>query len=376
MRYKKLGNTNEDISAIGLGTTGVGAYGNFRLATVKERIRLIRHALDLGINYIDTAELYGGGLAEEVVGIALKGIRDQTFVASKFNPTTQGRTGVFQSIEGSLKRLRTDVIDLYQIHWPNPFIPLAEIIEAMAAAVERGMIRHIGVSNFSLKEFREAQHLLGTRSIVSNQLEHNFVERSPREKFLPYCEREDVTLIAYSPLNQGRLVGDENQRELVGRLADKYGRTMSEIVLRWVIERTPTIAVVRTGNRSRLEQNARATDFDFESDDVRLMDDCQVQPEFVALQSIRFNGYRTRFYECVDEALKNRMDFIPSPATLARIMEEGGMVRPIRLTPTTDATGRFKYDFDDYDIKDQVKKYWAWVINHGPDSQIPAFICN
>jgi len=376
MIYKKLGNKQVEIPAIGQGTTGAGSYSNFNPETVKKRIQVLSHGIDLGMAYLDTAELYGGGLGEEIVGEVIKGRRDKIFVASKFNPKTNVFDSVVNSVEGSLKRMRTNYIDLYQIHWPNPLIPISETMKALSILVDQGKIRYIGVSNFSLEEFREAQSSLTKETIVSNQVEYNLLDRSVENYFLPFCEKNGVTLIAYSSLNQGRFLLGEKQKEVLNNLSMKYSRTIPQIILRWLISHKPVIAISQSKSISHTKENALSTEFDLEEEDILEINGVYKQPYIeVPSNRIRLNvSENVPIYMSMKEALDNHLDLIPSPLVLSKIMLKRKHMKPIRLVPTKDASSKYDYDIDDYDIRDNVKKYWAWIIAYGNEANIPSII--
>ncbi len=375
MIYKYIGNTGVKIPAIAQGTTGIGSYGRFNPDTVKERITVLKNGIDLGLTFLDTAELYGGGFVEEIVGEVITGIRDKIFLATKFNPKEHEAGSVFNSIENSLRRLKTDYIDLYQIHWPNPKIPIDEIMKALFKLTEMGKIRFVGVSNFSLGDFKSAQAFFNGK-IVSNQVEYNLLDRSVENDFLPYCISQKVTLLAYSPLNQGRLFFDDVQEAVLVSMAKKYNKSVAQIVLRWLIEHVPVVAVTKTKNIDHLKENAASAEFDLETEDlVRITNFSSTNFIEVPTDKIRLCAINGRpVYTTIAEAKENRLDLIPSPINLAEMFKQGDFVRPIRLKPTKDATGKFLYDIDNYDTMDHVKKYWAWIIAFGNDKPIPAFI--
>ena len=376
MIYKQLGNTQIEIPAIGQGTTGIGSYQNFNPEDVKKRIQVLKYGIDLGMAYLDTADLYGGGFSEETVGEVIKGIRHKVFLASKFNPGTSVFDSVINSIEGSLKRLGTDYIDLYQIHWPNPLIAISEIMEALSILVGQGKIRYIGVSNFSLEEFKEAQASLPKETIVSNQVEYNLLDRSVENDFLPFCETNGVTLIAYSTFNQGMFLLGEKLKEVLNRLSVKYYRTIPQIILRWLISHKPVIAVTKSGSISHTKENALSTEFDLEEEDIRDINGvCEQLHMEVPTNRIRLNVSESRpVYMIMKEALANHLDLIPSPLVLSKIIQKRKRMKPIRLVPTKDTSGEYDYDIDSYDTWDNVKKYWAWIIAYGDEIKIPAII--
>src|SRR5437899_10060301 len=152
--------------------------------------------IDRGVSLVDTAELYG---SEEVVGMAMKNLRGRVFIATKTNHWRYD--DVLKSAEASLMRLGCDLIDLYQLHWPNAAVPIAETMAAMEALVEDGKVRFIGVSNFTISEMQQAQRALRSQKIVSNQVRYSLVDRTIERDLLPYCQRNHVTVIAYSPLS-------------------------------------------------------------------------------------------------------------------------------------------------------------------------------
>ncbi len=164
-----------------------------------ESIEALTLGLELGMTLVDTAEMYGAGHSEEVVSKALEDWRKPVFVASKVSPSHFGYDDLLRSARKSLERLRVKQMDLYQLHWPNPRTPITETMRAMEKLVQDGMVRHIGVSNFSIAQMRDAQAALSREEIASNQVEYSLVDRSVEEEILPYCQREKLTLIAYEP---------------------------------------------------------------------------------------------------------------------------------------------------------------------------------
>ena len=189
MNTQELGNTGERIPDVGLGTwayTGGSAP--------------LRRGVELGAFLIDTAEAYR---TEDAVGDAMEGIRADVFVATKVSPSHFRRRDVLRAADESLRRLRCGVIDLYQLHWPNPRIPIAETMGAVQELVDAGKVRHVGVSNFSVAEMEEARAALPNAPIVSNQVEYSLTDRSIEAETLPYCQANGITVIAYSPLARG-----------------------------------------------------------------------------------------------------------------------------------------------------------------------------
>src|SRR5690349_17003360 len=206
MRYVQIGDMK--LSAIGLGCWQFGsrewAYGSDYAASTAGDI--VHRALDLGINLIDTAEIYGFGKSEKIVGRALSERRDEAFVASKLLPVVPPIGGNFIESRGraSAKRLGIDTIDLYQVHWPNPIVPPSTLADGLRRLQDDGVVRHLGVSNYSRGQWENLEHHTA-RTIVANQVQYSLAARKPERELVPYAQHDDKLIIAYSPLAQGLL---------------------------------------------------------------------------------------------------------------------------------------------------------------------------
>jgi diketogulonate reductase-like aldo/keto reductase len=205
LEFRDLGKTGEKIPVLGLGTWEIGGRMTGDSSRDDEAIEALRLGLDLGMTLIDTAEMYGGGHSEEVVARVLKGWDKPVYLASKVSPSHFGYDDVLRCARKSLERLKVKRMDLYQLHWPNSRVPITETMRAMEKLVKEGGTRHIGVSNFSVEQMVEAQAALSKEKIVSNQVEYSLVDRSIEKDLLPYCQKEGITVIAYSPLGQGKI---------------------------------------------------------------------------------------------------------------------------------------------------------------------------
>ncbi len=224
MDLKTLGKSAVKVPAIGMGTWGIGGNVSSDNTSDAENVQAIRKGIQLGMYLIDTAEVYAGGHSEEVVGEAMKPLsREQVFIVSKVWQNHLHYADVINAAEGSLKRLKTDYLDLYLVHWPNPSVPLRETMRAMEELVERKLTRFIGVSNFDTELMEEARGYLSKNDIVVNQVEYNLLDRSIERDVLPYCIKEHILVMAYSPLARGRLSKDKFLQEIGAR----YGKTAS-----------------------------------------------------------------------------------------------------------------------------------------------------
>jgi diketogulonate reductase-like aldo/keto reductase len=263
MEHRTLGKTNEKVPLIGMGTWAMGnrPSGSER----SNEIEALRRGTDLGMSLIDTAEMYGYGKCERLVAEAIRDRRDDVFVATKISPDHFHYDDVLESCEASLQRLSVKSIDLYQLHWPNPRIPIKETMRAMEQLVSLGKIRYIGVSNFSIEQTMEAQESLSKNEVVSNQVRYSITSRSIEHSLLPYLERENITVIAYSPLDTGRLPQSRIPKEML----DKYGMTAAQVMLSWVVQKERIIAIPKAAQIKHVEENAETSDVRLSNDDYK-----------------------------------------------------------------------------------------------------------
>lgn len=265
MDLKELGRTDIRVPSLGMGTWGMGGYLSTDYTYDREAIRALRRGIELGIYLIDTAEMYGAGHTEEIVGKAIKPfLREQVFIVSKVLPENLHYTDVIGAAQRSLKRLQTDYIDLYLIHSPNPQIPLRETIEAMEDLVERGLVRFIGVSNFDAREMEKAMSCLSKNEIVANQVEYSLLKRSIECDLLPYCAKQRITVMAYTPLAEGRLAKSKFLREI----GKKYVKTAAQVALNWLITKEDVIAIPKAIIMDHLEENAGAMGWRLSEEDI------------------------------------------------------------------------------------------------------------
>jgi len=238
--------SGERVPALGQGTWYMGENKAHRA----EEIATLRIGLDLGITLIDTAEMYGEGKAEELVGEAISGRRDEVFLVSKVYPHNATRKGAVAACERSLKRLRTDRIDLYLLHWRGG-VPFAETIEAFVTLQKAGKIRHYGVSNLDLEDMQELCSLPGGRGVATDQLLYNLTRRGIEWDLLPWLRKRRVPVMAYSPIGQARLLLNQKLCDF----ARHHGMTPAQAALAWLLANDDVIAIPKTGKRKRLKEN-------------------------------------------------------------------------------------------------------------------------
>ena len=260
MNLKELGKTGVRLPEIGLGTW-----------QYRGGVEPIRKAIFLGSSLVDTAESY---CTEEIVGEAVKQLRNRVFIATKVSPRHFRRPDVLMAADKSLERLRTDYIDLYQLHWPNCTVPIEETMGAMEELVERGKIRFIGVSNFSVSQLRKAQVALSKYRVASNQVCYSLVDRSVEVSLLRYCAENKITVIAYSPLGHGiNYIKEKDPRAILSKVAGLAGKTEAQIALNWCISRENVIAIPKASSVDHVVQNCDASGWRLSPEQKRILEE-------------------------------------------------------------------------------------------------------
>jgi aryl-alcohol dehydrogenase-like predicted oxidoreductase len=311
MRTRKLGGTGLDLSVIGLGTFAIGggdwAYG-WGPQDDRESIAAILRALDRGINWIDTAPVYGCGHSEEIVGKAIKGLSSKPIIATKCGILCDkdrdiffhlSRESIRAEVEASLRRLNIDVIDLYQIHWPNPDRDIEEAWDTIAELVKEGKVRYAGVSNFNIEQLKRIQSI---HPVASLQPPYSMLDRNIEDKMLDYCRQNNMGVIVYSPMQQGLLSGKFTRERLQNlppgdlrhrdphfqepqfsanlelaeglySIARKSGRTVAQLAIAWVLRRPElTAAIVGARRPSQIEETVLAGDWVLSAEDISAID--------------------------------------------------------------------------------------------------------
>lgn len=253
--------SGEQVPVFGLGTWRMGEEPGHAAAEADA----LRLGLDLGATLIDTAEMYFD--AESVVGRAIAGRRDELFIVSKVLPSNASRQGTIAACERSLKRLGTDRIDLYLLHWRGD-VPLAETLEAFEALKAAGKIRHWGVSNFDTDDMDELFGLPEGRDCQANQVLYNLTRRGPEFDLLPWCRQNDIPVMAYSPVEQGRLARSGK----LDAVAARHGVTPAQIALAWVLAHPGVIAIPKASQPEHMRQNIAATNIELSAEDLAELD--------------------------------------------------------------------------------------------------------
>jgi aryl-alcohol dehydrogenase-like predicted oxidoreductase len=293
MRYIEVNGAR--CSVIGLGTWQFGSkdWGYGTDYAQHEAGRIVERALDLGVNLIDTAEIYGRGESERIVGRAIASRRDDVFLATKFLPVLPFAAVVDRHGRGSIDRLGVSKVDLYQVHWPNPITPMREQMRGMKRLRDAGIVDRVGVSNFSLSRWRAAEAALG-EPVWSNQVQYSLAARKPDAELVPYAAEHDRVVIAYSPLAKGLLSGRYDATNLpkdparandplflpenvagardlidtVQSVAKSYDATPTQVALAWVVSHPNVVAIPGASSVAQLESNVAAADLELSASDV------------------------------------------------------------------------------------------------------------
>ena len=314
MEFKELGKSGIRISTIGLGTWQWGSHewGWGRNYGKKDVLEAFQKALEVGINFIDTAEIYGRGKSERLIGEAIKGYRDEVVIATKVWPWNLTAGRLVRAADRSAHRLGVDVIDLYQIHWPNPILPIRDTMKTMKKLVQRGKVRSVGVSNFNLAKMKAAQGALSPLELASNQVKYNLLDRTVEADLLPYTETSNVTIIAYSPLAHSLLTGRyttgtkptslvqaanprfssrnltrmNSVQQVLASIANAHNKTEAQIALNWLISKPNVIAIPGTKKSQHVVDSAGAAGWRLTEREIKSLELAASELKFDRLSGI------------------------------------------------------------------------------------------
>lgn len=255
--------SGQSIPVLGMGTWRMGELEHQR----RTEVDALRHGLDLGITLIDTAEMYGEGGAETVIAEAIAQRRESVFLVSKVYPHNASQQGAIAACERSLKRLKTDYLDLYLLHWRSS-TPLLETLAAFQALQQAGKIRDYGVSNFDIDDMEEADSLPGGEAIATNQVLYNLMRRGIEWDLLPWCQQRSIPIMAYSPVEQGRLLKNR-QLQIV---AQQKGVTPAQVAIAWLFHQENVIVIPKASSILHVEENYAALNLELTADDLAALD--------------------------------------------------------------------------------------------------------
>lgn len=327
MQYRKLGKTDIDVSTVAVGCWAFAGGKIWGGQDDRDSIHAVKAALDAGINFFDTAEGYGNGYSEEVLGKALAGDRDRAVIATKLSAKHLSQDGVIDACERSLKRLQTDYIDLYQIHWPSRDIPFEETADALGELVEQGKIRAIGVCNFGPQDLEQ---MSGLQAISTNQLIYSLLWRAAEYEVQPKCVHNGVGMLCYSPLAQGLLSGKYNtidqfpvermrtkhfskdrldathhepgcEKETfeairkIQEISNEINEPMNKVALAWLNQQQGVASVLAgVRNSEHVKLNAEAADLELSEDVIQALDQATEEVKRTLGDDLDFTGYRIK----------------------------------------------------------------------------------
>ena len=338
MIYKKLKN-------IQLPTIGQG-MGMYKWSDIQ--VDIIHRGIELGMNFIDTAENYND--SEILIGRAIKNIRDKVIIGTKFSPEHSSYNKVIEAAERSLKRLGTDYIDLYQLHWPNPEVSIEETLGAMKKLVKDGKVKYIGLCN--------VYDINLLKNIDVLQIEYNLFDRFIEDEIVDVCNKNKIIITSYTPLDHGRVSNPECKR-FVMELSRKYNKTQYQIALRWITRKNNVVAIPKTSDLIHLVDNS-SIDFDIDEDDIDALDSFREKTVLVYPESVVVMSGEKKVYTTIEDAKANLLGFTPSPTVLAKDFLDTGIIKPIRIT-------------EENILVEGSVRYWAWRLAFG-NVPIPALV--
>lgn len=255
--------SGQAIPVLGMGTWQMGENARNR----QIEIDALRHGLNLGLSLIDTAEMYGEGGAEQVIAEAISNRRSEVFLVSKVYPHNASKHGAIAACERSLKRLKTDYLDLYLLHWRGS-VPLAETLEAFQTLQQSGKIRSYGVSNFDVEDMEEASNLKSGNGIATNQVLYNLMRRGIEWDLLPWCRHRSIPIMAYSPIEQGRLLSNWTLKTI----AQQQGVATAQVAIAWLLRQDNVIVIPKSSRIEHVEQNLAALNLKLSAEELAALD--------------------------------------------------------------------------------------------------------
>jgi len=268
MPQREFGWTGVQVPIIGQGTWNIEGPPDAE----RRAIDALRAGLDLGMTHVDTAEMYGNGRAEELVGEAIAGRRDEVFLVSKVLPSNASYAGTLRACERSLRRLKTDRLDLYMLHWAGSH-PIEETMRAMQKLIEQGSIRFAGVSNLDVEELEPA---VKAQRLACNQVLYNLNDRGIERRVLPYCAERRIAVVAYSPFNQSRFPAKSPALQEIAR---RHGKTPRQVVLNFLTRDPNVFTIPKTSHAERVKENAGAVGWELSGEDVEAIDKAFPAPD-------------------------------------------------------------------------------------------------
>jgi diketogulonate reductase-like aldo/keto reductase len=277
MIKRKFGWTDVNVPIIGQGTWMI--EGNNK--DIESRaIETLKVGLDLGMTHIDTAEMYGNGHTEELVAQAITERRDKVFLVSKVLPSNASYEGTIKACKRSLKRLKTDWLDLYLLHWPSSY-PITETMRAMEKLVAEGLIKYIGVSNFDIEELKEAEQALKNEQMASNQVLYHLGNRGIERRLLPYCTEKGIAVVGYAPFGHGDFPSPQSPKgQILEEIAKRHNRTARQVALNFLTSHDNVFTIPKTTRSERVKENSEGVGWKLTENDIVAIDKAFPPPTY------------------------------------------------------------------------------------------------
>ena len=366
MKLKQVGKSKFYVCPVGQGTLlGRSHNDNIDEALINKKVNALSYGIDLGMNFIDTGEDYEGGLSEKLLSRVIKNRRKDIFIGSKFKPINNSFKRVIASVEGSLKRMNIDYIDLYQIQWPNPKIHIEETIMAFEKLIQEGKILLYGVGNFSAEQIKEVKQYDNSKKFSAVQTEYDLFNRQIEKDILPFNFKHNLSTIAYMSLGKDNF--NEKEKKLLTKLSEKYQKTIRSIVLSWIISHEGVIVLTSSLSQKHTLENYEASLLKLEKNDINQINHIIIrQTEQVLPNQIKVLDYDESdnshlIYTTLDEAIENRFDIKPSAEEIAEeIKQTGKLLRPIELKRNDSKDPKKPYVL----VRGRMR-FWGWLIAYG-----------
>lgn len=356
----------KNIFPIGLGMGVPGAYPDSKLFFKKLK-NVLDYAVDSGVNFFDTAPVYGNGISEEIFKTINPNIRSKLCIASKVSPDNLEKKSFIKSVEESLVRAGLDYIDLIQIHWPNKNTPIEDTLEAVQYLIDSRKVLRFGVCNFSKKEINELTNYAGMDMLSSAQSVFNCFDLNASKEVHSFCKHNEKLFIAYSPLAQGYLVNGEKQKMILNDYALKYKASSSQIILRFLLDFTNTLVIPSTSKKVRLDDYINSVNIDISKKDFQEMHQMLIPKiQNIDTKMIQVTDkYNRKTYNTLIEAVENKLNMCPSPIDMSKALLEESEMLPVRVK---------KVKKNQFDLVEGRLRYWAWVLAYGWEKSIPVII--
>jgi len=339
--------------------------------SIKKRIEVIRYGIESGLNFIDTAPSYGNGLSEKITGEAIKDIRKKCFIGTKFYPSEiYTKKKISESVYRSLDNLKTDYIDLLQIHWPNLLAENKEIAKQLDYLHQKKIVKNIGVSNYSENQIINLNYNL-KRKIFSNQQQYNLLFSNTYTQFY---KKNKIFFIGYSPLNNGYITANQKQYIFFTKLSKKYSVSIATIAFSYLLNKGENIILVsKMSSLNHIDEAKTACEFKLKDNEInkikqlRTIKIIQIATSKISLKSKVKNKIA---YKNLQESIKNKLGLFPSTNSMSIYFKQKNIL-PIRVIKIFST--KYSYILDNYDFFDQVKKFWGWKHAY-PKKKIPAYV--